>query len=197
MQNCKVVQLGPIEQRGDRDFYATDPKATAHLFGVLKRVGIKLPYLVIEPSVGMGHIAKILQYMGHAVYCYDIVDRGFPGTYVCDWKQVVRPTAEPLGIVMNPPYSEALEHMTHALDMLHDGEICCALLRLQFLETIKRKVFFEKYPPRYVAVFSFRIKCNKNNDDSFMGGKESHSAIAFAWYIWQKGYTGNPELLWI
>lgn len=195
MRDCKTIQLGPKEERGAQDFYSTDPKATAYLFVVLKRVGLQLPYLCIEPSVGAGHIAKILQRLGHAVYCYDIVDRGFPGTYVCDWKQAVRPTEEPLGVVMNPPYNEALEHLIHTLEMLKDGELCCALLRLQFLETIKRKAFFEKYPMRYLAVFSFRIKCNKNDDKNFMGG--SHSAVAYAWFIWQKGYKGRPELLWI
>ena len=194
MRTCKTIQLGPKDNRGDHDFYSTEPRATAHLFATLKSVGLHLPYLCIEPSVGTGHIAKMLQLTGHAVYCYDIVDRGFPGTYVCDWKTAVRPTEEPLGVVMNPPYCEALEHLTHALEMLHNGEICCALLRLQFLETIKRKAFFEKYPMRYVAVFSFRIKCNKDNDPN---AQTTHSAIAFAWYIWQKGYKGNPELLWI
>lgn len=194
MRSCKVIQLGAQENRGDHDFYSTDPKAVAHLAVVLKRLGFSLPHYVIEPSVGSGNIATIMQRLGHAVYCYDIVDRGFPGTYVCDWKTAVRPTEEPLGIVMNPPYNEALEHLNHALEMLHDGELCCALLRLQFLETIKRKTFFEKYPPRYVAVFSFRIKCDKNNDPN---AQATHSAIAFAWYIWQKGFTGRPELLWI
>ena len=122
------------------------------------------------------------------------MDRGFPGTYVCDWKQAVRPTEEPLGVVMNPPYNEALEHLNHALEMLHDGELCCALLRLQFLETIKRKTFFEKYPMRYLAVFSFRIKCNKDGDPN---AQKTHSAVAYAWFIWVKGYNGKPELLWI
>ena len=194
MRTCKTIQLGPKDNRGDHDFYSTEPRATAHLFATLKSVGLHLPYLCIEPSVGTGHIAKMLQLTGHAVYCYDIVDRGFPGTYVCDWKTAVRPTEEPLGVVMNPPYNEALEHLEHTLEMLKDGELCCALLRLQFLETIKRKAFFEKYPIRYLAVFSFRIKCNKDGDPN---AQKTHSAVAYAWFIWVKGYKGKPELLWI
>ena len=194
MRTCKTIQLGPKDNRGDHDFYSTEPRATAHLFATLKSVGLHLPYLCIEPSVGTGHIAKMLQLTGHAVYCYDIVDRGFPGTYVCDWKQAVRPTEEPLGVVMNPPYNEALEHLEHTLEMLKHGELCCALLRLQFLETIKRKTFFEKYPMRYLAVFSFRIKCNKDGDPN---AQKTHSAVAYAWFIWVKGYKGKPELLWI
>ena len=193
-KDCSIVQLGPVSERGDHDFYSTDYKATAHLFAVLKKHRIILPHTIIEPSVGKGHIAKVCKVLGHDVICYDVVDRGYPGTILQDWETVQRPALDHMAIIMNPPYSRALEHLSHAIDMLHDGEYCCALLRLQFLETRKRKIFFEKYPMRYVAVFSFRILCAKNDEEE---ARQVHSAIAFAWYIWQKGFVGNPELLWI
>lgn len=194
MRTCKTIQLGPKGDRGDKDFYSTDLKATVSLFATLRGLQINLSPTVIEPSVGKGHIARVLVALKHKPICYDIVDRGWAGTVIADWKEVQRPTVEPISIVMNPPYCEALEHLTHALEMLQDGEYCCALLRLQFLESVKRKKFFTQYPPRYVAVFSFRIMCAKNDEDE---QKKKHSAVAFAWYIWEKGYKGNPELLWI
>lgn len=34
--------------------------------------------------------------------------------------------------------------------------------------------------------------CYKNGD---MTGK-SESAIAYAWYVWEKGFTGDPVIKW-
>lgn len=197
MRTCKTIQLGSKENRAANDFYATDPKATVALLKQLHDMQITLPGLIIEPSVGMGHIAIVLQKLGKAVYGYDIVDRGWQGVCVQDWITVQRPTEEPLAIVMNPPYSLALSHLEHALSLLKEEEYCCALLRLQFLEGKQRKLFFEANPMRYVFVFSYRVRCDKNADPAFMGSVKSHSAVAFAWFVWQKGYTGRPEIIWL
>lgn len=52
---------------------------------------------------------------------------------------------------------------------------------------------FEKLPPKTVYVFSKRIKCARGGDfNSF-----SSSAVAYAWFVWEKGYTGKPKIEWI
>ena len=60
-------------------------------------------------------------------------------------------------------------------------------LRIQFLEGIKRKSFFEKYPPKVVYVSSKRIRCAKNGEFD----KYSNGAVMFAWFVWEKGYNGD------
>ena len=69
-------------------------------------------------------------------------------------------------------------------------------LKLQFLEGKARRALFEKYPPKCVYVASGRLLCAKNGDFEKMksGGG---SAVAYAWFVWQKGYTGETVIRWI
>jgi putative uncharacterized protein (fragment) len=47
-------------------------------------------------------------------------------------------------------------------------------------------------PPRKVYISRSRLACYKNGD---MTGKPE-SAIAYAWYVWEKGFTGDPVIKW-
>jgi hypothetical protein len=67
-------------------------------------------------------------------------------------------------------------------------------LKLQFLEGKKRKSFFLENPPRTVYVSSSRLACAMNGQ--FNPKNELASSIAYCWYIWQKGYTGDTILKW-
>ena len=53
-----------------------------------------------------------------------------------------------------------------------------------------------KGKPKHIYVSSSRILCAKNAEFERMkqGGG---SAIAYAWYVWEKGYKGNTILKWI
>ena len=70
------------------------------------------------------------------------------------------------------------------------------MLKLTFLEGKARRKFFDKYPPRYIYVFSERLLCAKNGDFEAMR-KGGGSAVAYAWFVWYKGYTGSPEVKWL
>jgi hypothetical protein len=69
-------------------------------------------------------------------------------------------------------------------------------LKLQFLEGKKRKSFFLDNSPKTIYVSSSRLLCAKNADFQRMrdGGG---SAVAYAWYVWGKGYKGNTVIKWI
>lgn len=69
-------------------------------------------------------------------------------------------------------------------------------LKLQFLEGKKRESFFLDNPPKTIYVSSSRLLCAKNADFQRMkdGGG---SAVAYAWYVWEKGYKGNTVVKWI
>ena len=70
-------------------------------------------------------------------------------------------------------------------------------LKLTFLEGKKRYVkIFEPTPPRHVYVFSERVECAKNAEFERMreGGG---SAVAYAWFVWEKGYKGETTVRWI
>jgi hypothetical protein len=69
-------------------------------------------------------------------------------------------------------------------------------LKLQFMEGKARKHLFTTQPPKTIYVSSSRIMCAKNGDFQGMqaGGG---SAVAYAWYVWQKGYVGQTTVRWI
>ena len=91
-------------------------------------------------------------------------------------------------IITNPPFSLAHEFAQKALDL---GATKLALLvRLQFLEGIKRGEFFSRHPPATVWVFSKRLSFNV--DGKFKSG----GVMAFAWFVWKKDIT-ETKVKWI
>jgi hypothetical protein len=96
------------------------------------------------------------------------------------------------GIITNPPYSKAQEFVEQALKMIDEGRKVAMFLKLTFLEGKGRGTLFEKNPPIRVWVSRARLKCARNGDfDSF-----TSSATAYAWFVWEKGFQGYPEIRW-
>ena len=179
-------------ERVKDDFYATPKIAVDKLFLELEKLKINLPKIIIEPSVGTGSIAIPFCEKGYSIIGFDIIDRGFPNTNVADWLTVSRPDIDNLAIVANFPYNKIQNHTEHSLSLLKDGEYLIELAKIQFLEGKARREMFNKNPPKYVLVFSERIKCLANGENT--GGS---SAICFCWYIFQKGFKGMPQVDWL
>lgn len=176
------------EDRADKDYYATPPSAVEEL---LKRE--KFNHYILEPAVGGGHIANVLKAHGHQVQAMDIVDRGYPDTAVKDFFTVTKDDlAYSPDIVSNPPYAFAAEFIEHCLDISMDSVKVAMLLKIQFLETSKRYILFRKYPPKKIYVFVNRVNCGKNGVFS-----DSSSGVCYAWFVWERGYQGLPEIDWI
>lgn len=145
------------------------------------------------------HLSKRLTERGFTVISTDIVDRGY-----CEFHGKVDFLAQTnelvdfnYDILTNPPYKYAKEFVLKALELLHDSGRCYMFLKLTFLEgKARHNELFVKYPPRNIYVFSERIVCAKNGD--FETLKESSSgAVAYAWFVWEKGYNGKTEISWI
>ena len=179
-------------ERVKDDFYATPKIAVDKLFLELEKLKINLPKIIIEPSVGTGSIAIPFCEKGYSIIGFDIIDRGFPNTNIFDWLTVSRPEIDNLAIVANFPYNKIQDHTEHSLSVLKDGEYLIELAKIQFLEGKARREMFDKNPPKYVLVFSERIKCLANGENT--GGS---SAICFCWYIFQKGFKGMPQVDWL
>ena len=98
-------------------------------------------------------------------------------------------------IVTNPPYSKGLDIVAKALSLVPDGRKVAMFLKVTFLEGKERRKLFESCPPKTVWVSSSRILCAKNGDFERMkaGGG---SAVAYAWYVWEKGYKGDTAVKW-
>lgn len=84
------------------------------------------------------------------------------------------------------------------MDLIDDGNKVIMFLKVQFEEGKARKLLFKKYPPR-IYVSSSRILCAKNAD--FEGMKAGGgSAVAYAWYVFEKGWKpkeGGGVIDWV
>lgn len=178
------------KERDEHDYYATDPKALELLLELES-----FSKHVWECACGGGHLSEVLKQHGHCVKSTDIIDRGYVGTELMNFLTVTKEdiaTDHPRDIITNPPYRFAKEFVEHALNISADGTKIAMFLKVQFLEGKQRRKLFEKYPPKTVYVSSTRLKCAQNGDfDAFEG-----SAVAYAWYIWEKGYTGDTIIKW-
>lgn len=173
-------------ERQKDDFYATDPDIVQQLLDIEP-----FQKYIWEPACGLGHISEVLIANGKFVMSTDLIDRGYGdgGVDFMETKEIVD-----CDIITNPPYSIAQQFVEHALDIVQDGCKVAMLLRLSFLEGRKRRKLFDTQPPKTVYVSSGRIVCAK--DAQFDLYKNSKSAVAHAWFIWEKGYNGDTVIKW-
>jgi len=173
--------------RQNEDFYATTPTA-AELLLELENFSPK----VWECACGEGHLSKVFSAAGYETKSSDLIDRGygengidFLSNDVTEWDG---------DIITNPPYKYGQEFVEKALSIISTGKKVAMFLKLQFMESKKRKNLFINYPPKTIYVSSSRLMCAKNGDFETMA--VSGSAVAYAWYVWEKGYTGDPIIKW-
>lgn len=180
------------EPREKDDYYATDPRAINKLF----LAEVPNTVHVWEPACGGGHLSEMLRYYGYEVFSSDIVDRGYENhDQTLDFlKTKTPPFRARFNIITNPPYKHAKEFVLKALELLPQGCKCFMFLKLTFLEGKARlEELFYKFPPKAVHVLSERLQCAKNGDfDKYKNG-----AVAYAWFVWQKGYAGKTVIDWI
>lgn len=175
-------------ERQEHDYYATDPVAVDMLAQTGFFDGVKT---VWEPACGGGHLAERMKKWVNVIstdkYAY-----GYKVTGLKDFLAGDNVFANVDAIVTNPPYKYALEFCEKCIKL---GVPRFAMfLKLTFLEGSKRQEFFKKYPPRYVAVCVNRVQCALNGDPEMFA---KSSAACYAWFIWEKGYKGRPEIMWV
>lgn len=176
-------------ERAELDYYATDPEAVKKLLGVEG-----FSRYILEPACGGCHISKVLIENGHDVVSTDIVHRGSEyQTAVSDFLAYNPKPRNHRDIITNPPYNKAMEFAEHALAISMETVKVAMFLKLTFLEGGKRKALFDKYPPRKIYVFRNRIDCWKNGEKPSKPAK----AVCYAWFVWEKGYTGKPVIMWL
>lgn len=169
-------------ERAEHDYYATDPLAAELLMEIEH-----LSDDIWECACGEGNLAKVFIRGGHRVKCTDLIDRGFGDGGVDFLKQTETFHGD---IITNPPYKYAQEFIEHALSLVEDGSKVCMFLKVQFLEGKRRRVLYETQPPKRIWVSSSRIPCWKP------GGPTNGSMIAYAWYVWEKGWKGETTVKW-
>lgn len=162
------------------DYYATDPRAVEMLLSQES-----FSENIWEPACGEGHISKVLEVHGHNVLSTDLIDRGY-GTGGMNFLEETRMFDG--DIITNPPYKHGKEFVEKALELVRPGNKVAMLMKLTFLEGQSRRDLFRNRPPQTVYVSSSRLECGKN------GCFKGSSAVAYAWFVWRKGYPRPNSL---
>ena len=181
--SCIGASNHSITERQSDDYYATDPHAVEMLLELQT-----FSHQILEPSCGAGHIGKVLEAHGYEVDARDLIYRGY-GKGGLDFLKCEDRNLD-VDCIMNPPYSIAQEFIEKAMEVVGDGHKIAAFLKVTFLEGKNRRKMFERYPPKVVYVSSSRLTCGKN------GTEWLPSSIAYAWYIFEKGFHGDPIIKW-
>ncbi|MGW6391182.1 class I SAM-dependent methyltransferase [Streptomyces sp. NPDC055103] len=134
MRAC--LAAGSWPSRFDQGWYPTPPTVA---FEMLERASIRVGHTVLEPSAGTGALAqRVADQMG-IVDCVEIDPRR---AHVLRELGVARQVVQgdfldldPAGIdepydriLMNPPFSDAIGHVMHALSFLRDGGTLIAIM---------------------------------------------------------------------
>lgn len=169
------------------DFYASPSSIITSL---LQKHSI--PHLPIwECASGENNLVYPLEQVGYKVITSDIVERNAPIDYVEDFLQTKELRA-PI-ILTNPPYREAKEFILHSIEL--GAKYVYMFLKTTFLEGQERySDLFSKYPPKEIWVFSKRVQVALNNNPEEF---KKSSAVSYSWFIWEKGFTGDPTIHWL
>ena len=173
-------------ERDKNDYYATNPDTLLPLLD-LELLDNKD---IWECANGGGHLSNRLEELGYNVKKSDLIDYG-TGAEIIDFLQCEDKFNG--DIVTNPPYKHAQQFVEKSMELVQEGNKVIMFLKLTFLEGQKRKELFKKYPPKNVLVFSKRQQCAVGGNFTGLGS----SAIAYAWFVWEKGFTGEPTIKWI
>jgi 23S rRNA G2445 N2-methylase RlmL len=139
---------------------------------------------ILEPACGDGAIVKVLKDNGYTeITAYDKETNFLKETKKYDT------------VITNPPFSLAYEFIQKAKEVSENK--IYMLLPLNYLHGKKRydNIYQDKdFGLRSVYVFTrYPLLGELLRKD----GKHNTGMVVYAWYVFQKGYNGNPEIDWL
>jgi hypothetical protein len=163
--------------RQDNDFYATPPYIINWLITNEDFGGS-----ILEPSCGDARISKMLNAWGYDnITSRDLFDYGFGETGI----DFLSSTEEFDNIITNPPFEHSLAFMKHAIKLYNKK--LALLLPIRYLTGQARCKFYEKNQPKKILVIPNKV--------DFDGS--CNPTMEFAWYIWEKGFSGDTTIKWL
>lgn len=180
------------QNRQPNDLYATRPHDVELLFKYEPSI---INGKIWECACGHGHIVKTLQKLGaNDIYASDLIDYGY-GYNVSNFLTDISHKGEFDTILTNPPYKHTTEFIIHALKQIkEDGRVIMLLPTTTLAGVNRYKKIFQYEPPKYVYVFSrntYALLVAQGED------KISPPWLSHSWFIWEKGYKGEPIIRWL
>lgn len=182
---------GRITDKPKYEFYETPAWVTNVLINSVPELH-KAGTIVLDPCAGRGAISRaLLEKTPCRVHAIDIDPTHDP--HLAALQKANRRVFQyqigdfftyplrkhPDAIIANPPFSKSMEFATKCLDLVAFGGVVAFLLRLNWLEGIKRYPFHREHPCDLIVL---------PKRPSFTG--HGTDATAYAWFVWGKG-RGN------
>jgi len=186
---------GGSRKRVENDYYATPPYVTDMFLNKwLKDDNINSFSHILEPSCGEGHISNVIMKYGK-VSSFDLIDRGYE--YMIGTRDFIKDdyTDNYDLVITNPPFKYAQEFIEKAYDISSRWVVMFA--KIQLLESEKRKYMFENTRLKYIYIHSKRVEVWRNGQCTDENGKKWANTMCFAWFVWDKKYTGEPVVRWL
>lgn len=188
MKSALMLGVNSNAIREKNDFYATNPHAMEIALPLLEKIG--LDKNLWECACGQGHLSNVLSSHGYNVKSTDLIDRGY-GTGHIDFLECTEKWNG--DIITNPPFKLAQDFVETGFELINVGSKIILFLKIQFLESKSRKEMFSKYPLKHLLVYSERQQCAKDADFEHLKA----TTQCYCWYVFEKGYTGLPTIMWI
>jgi len=173
--------------RDELDWYVEPEWVSQRLFAVE-------PFnsLIWDPCAGTGRIVHNAVTTGYEAFASDIDPRQFVGS-VQPHDFMLTGAMQFPNIVTNPPFKIAEDIVLKALSIV-TGKLAC-LLTANWVQGDKRSRWLETSPLRRVLFVTPRPSMPPG-EVLMAGGKPGNGTTDYAWYIWEPGYAGKPEIGW-
>jgi len=163
-----------------------------------------LTRLVVDPCCGHGTLAKAAGRRGNIVVACDIADWGF-GLCGVDFLNValpdllrveladksIRRDPDQVTVLMNPPFSRAVEFVEHSLRQGVRKIVC--FQRFAWWESQVRRDFWDRNPPNRIYICRDRASSWRFDIPPEARGGSS-TPTAHAWFVWERGHPRGTIL---
>lgn len=188
---AKKIKNAHLWERDIHDWYVEPFECSSALFAVETFRGA-----IWDPACGIGRIVIEARHAGLKAIGTDIVKRSELCVATTDFLAATA-RAKFSNIVTNPPFSIAEEFVQHALSIVRPGGKVAMLLPLVWMAGFSTKRhWLPTSPLRRVYPISPRPSMPPGAVIQ-AGQKPGNGTKDFAWFVWQSGYTGNAEIVFL
>ncbi len=150
---------------------------------------------ICDPACGLGRIVEAARCarFTHA-WGQDKVDRSAYCERTADFLSDDFRDRTPENVVSNPPFKLSREFVVRARQIAARKVVM--LLPLGWISGDKRSRWLEETRPRRVLILTPRPS-TPPGPALLTGLLPRRGKTDFAWYIWERGYNGEPEFAWL
>ena len=173
--------------RDAADWYVEPASNSLALFNSLK---LKGP--VWDPACGFGRIVKSAQFNGLEAIGSDIIARTSDCKFEADFLEFESLGYEGYNIISNPPFGVAEDFVLKSIDIVSEGGVCAFLLPLVWMAGFSTKRSWMPNSPLFKIMPISPRPSMPPGKVIVAGEKPGNGTKDFGWFVWKKGFEGQP-----